>query len=293
MPQLQLQKHTEEEALSIIINHLRDPLPDSMSYGNYENNLDILKVISECLDEAWKKDKEQYFNQNPGVSGIKLDYDTQTNSTPFYDASWNLCVRGILRPDITYPQKHFEYAEIIGSRFSLTPYGRQWLNQISGHECIPSEYGRFSQLLTGHVHRFGNGYHIRSQEAVSCYRAHTYLSCCVMCGAASESILLALAIAKNGDEKRIIKEYGASGGRTKIEKLLLSQQNSHIQKELPIYTSLLNYWRDHAAHGADTTINENEAFTSLLLLLRFAQFADEKWDMLTTVNSQSATNFAD
>jgi hypothetical protein len=293
MPQLQLPKYTEEEALSVIINYLQNPPQDPMSYGNYDSDLDILKVISECLNEAWKKDKEQWFKQNPGVSGIKLDSDTQTNSTPFYDASWNLCVRGILRPDVTYPQKHFEYAGVIGSRFSLTPYGRQWLNQISGYECIPSEYGRFSQLLTGHAHRFGNGYHIRSQEAVSCYRAHTYLSCCVMCGAASESILLALAIAKTGDEDGMIKSYGATGGRTKIENLLLKQQNSHVHQELPNYTNLLKYWRDHAAHGADTTISESEAFTSLLLLLRFAQFADEKWDMLTTVNSQSATNFAD
>ncbi len=182
----------------------------------------------------------------------------------------------------TYPQ--FGNTKIIGASFNLTPYGKKWLSQTSGYECIPSEYGRFSQLLTKHSHRFRNGYQVRSQEAVGCYRAHTYLACCVMSGAASESILLALAIAKTRDEERVLKDYGTTTGRTKIENLLLNQQNSYIQKELPNYTNLLKYWRDDAAHGADTNISESEAFTSLLLLLRFAQFADEKWDELTGAN---------
>lgn len=106
-----------------------------------------------------------------------------------------------------------------------------------------------------------------------------------MCGAASESILLALATAKTGDEERVLKDYGTTTGRTKIEKLLLKQQNSHVHQELPNYTNLLKYWRDAAAHGADTAISESEAFTSLLLLLRFAQFANENWDKLTTTVS--------
>ena len=144
------------------------------------------------------------------------------------------------------------------------------------------EYGRFSQLLTSHSTRFGSGYHARSQEAVSCYRAHTYLACCAMCGAASESILLALAIGKVGNEEQVLREYRTNTGRTKIERLLLAQQNSYIQQELPNYTSLLKYWRDDAAHGMNTNISEGEAFTSLILLLRFAQFADDRWDELTT-----------
>jgi hypothetical protein len=46
----------------------------------------------------------------------------------------------------------------------------------------------------------------------------------------------------------------------------------------------LKYWRDDAAHGADTTISETEAFSSLLFLLRFAQFAYEGWENLTASN---------
>jgi len=46
--------------------------------------------------------------------------------------------------------------------------------------------------------------------------------------------------------------------------------------------NLLKYWRDESAHGIESKIQEEEAFTSLLLLLRFAQFADSRWQDLTT-----------
>jgi hypothetical protein len=290
MPKLQLLEYTEEEALSLILTNLRNPRRDPISRPDYGNDLYIPNVILDCLTEIQAQSHKHNSRSSGDVSHILFEMDTQTNSTPFYDAAWNLCTRGILRPGIIYPQRQFEYIEIIGAGFNLTPYGRQWLNQTSGYECIPSQYGRFSQLLARHTHRFGNGYQVRSQEAVSCYRAHTYLACCVMCGAASESILLALATAKTGDEERVLRDYGTATGRTKIEKLLLSQQNSYVYQELPNYTNLLKYWRDDAAHGADTTISESEAFTSLLLLLRFAQFADQGWDKLTTTNSQPANN---
>ncbi len=44
---------------------------------------------------------------------------------------------------------------------------------------------------------------------------------------------------------------------------------------------LLKYWRDEAAHGKASNIKEEEAFTSLGLLLRFAMFMDNNWNELT------------
>jgi hypothetical protein len=288
MPNLTLPEYTEEQALSRILNHLRNPKDDPINFPNYGNDLYIPNVILECFEEVKAQWQTQNSRDSQNMIGIRYEMNPhQKNSRPFYDAAWDLCTRGILRPGVIDLQQRMG---IIGAGFNLTPYGRQWLNETSGYECIPSEYGRFSYLLTGHSRRFGNGYHTRSQEAVKCYRAHTYLACCVMCGAASESILLALAIAKTGDEERVLKDYGTTTGRSKIENLLLSQQNSRVYQELPNYTNLLKYWRDNAAHGADTNISEGEAFTSLLLLLRFAQFADEGWDKLTTSNSQPANN---
>lgn len=194
------------------------------------------------------------------------------------DAAWNLCIRGILRPWAIQQTKNIAPQ---GIGYDLTEYGKEWLSQISGYETIPSEYGRFSELLNNYSKQFGDGYHIRSQEAIRCYRAHTYLACCVMCGAASESILLALAIAKSGNEERIIKDYKTNTGRTKLENFLLSQANSHVKSEFPNYMNLLKYWRDESAHGESTNISEGEAFMALILLYKLAQFSSDRWLELT------------
>ena len=168
-----------------------------------------------------------------------------------------------------------------GAGFMLTPYGREWLGKVNEYECIPTEYGRFGELLARYYSRFGKGYLSRSQEALRCHRAHAYLACCIMCGAAAESILLAVAIEKRGDEREVLDLYKRATGRKKVEDLVMAQQNAQVQRELPTFMGLLKYWRDDAAHGAETNFSETEAFTSMLLLLRFAQFADERWDDLT------------
>ena len=103
-----------------------------------------------------------------------------------------------------------------------------------------------------------------------------------MCGAAEESILLALAIKKNGSEEDVLKDYKTGSGRGKLENALVQGQNSHVRQEFTSSTVLLNYWRDESSHGTNVNIQEEEAFTSLLLLLRFAQFADSRWAELTT-----------
>jgi hypothetical protein len=279
MRSLKIPKYTEEEALGRIISYLRGKRPESLSLdpAGASYDLYIPYIIHQCL----KEQQDEQRRQNPNTGMVSWELDLQANSEPFYDAAWALCTRGVLRPGIVQPREQFQFAPIIGAGFLLTPYGQEWLSQISGYEAIPSEYGRFSTLLAAYSPRFGAGYHVRSQETVRCYRAHTYLACCVMCGAAAESVLLALAIAKTGDETRVLNDYRTNTGRSKIERLLLSHANSYVQQELPNFTNLLKYWRDAAAHGANTSINEGEAFTSLILLLRFAQFADDQWQDLT------------
>jgi hypothetical protein len=102
-----------------------------------------------------------------------------------------------------------------------------------------------------------------------------------MCGAAAESITLAIAIARAGDEAAVLAEYRRTSGRSAIERRLLAGRNSHIQTTLPSFLNLLGYWRDDAAHGQRSEIEEEQAFIALLLLLRFAQFADSRWGDLT------------
>lgn len=278
---LQLPVMSDEEASTLIISYLRrgkksqHPFSEGFAFDVY-----IPNVVTEYLDVLQQESLQQHPQQ--GMTNYELDH--VTNSQPFYDAAWNLCIRGILRPGVlehnSTPQRHRTF--IVNAGYHLTTYGREWLDNTAQDECLPTEYKRFSELLVAHTSRYGAAYQARSQEAARCYRARTYLACCVMCGAAAESILLALAIAKIGDEREVLRDYLKGSGRTNIENKLLAHANRHIHQELRTYTNLLKYWRDSAAHGADTSISEGEAFTSLLLLLGFAQFADDRWDQLTT-----------
>jgi hypothetical protein len=106
-----------------------------------------------------------------------------------------------------------------------------------------------------------------------------------MCGAAAESIMLVVAVAlKKGDSAAVESAYLSGGGGGKVEKWITSGITPQLQDEWKRYTSLLNYWRDSAAHGRNSHIGENEAYTALLLLLRFAMFASDRWAELTQTN---------
>jgi len=129
--------------------------------------------------------------------------------------------------------------------------------------------------------RFGPGFHQRAQAAVSCYGANIYLACCAMCGAAAESILLATAIAREG-EASVLRTYASSRGRSRVEQMVTSRIVEPLRLDFTSHTRLINYWRDESAHGRASNISENEAFTSLALMLRFALFVDSNWGVLTT-----------
>lgn len=198
-------------------------------------------------------------------------------SEPFFDAVFELSRKGVLRPGIA---KHGTQAVDDGG-YSYTVFGRQWIQDKSSHHFIPTEPEEFARLLAGFVGNFGEGFHQRAQEALKCHRFGAYLASCAMCGAATESILLALAIKKEGDEEKVLKEYRAASGRKKILDGLIAHQDKKIQSAFLSCSDLLNYWRDESAHGTLSEIKENEAFTSLALLLRFAQFSTNNFDVLT------------
>src|SRR5262249_35556513 len=123
--------------------------------------------------------------------------DRERISRPFLDAAWELCRRGIIRPGIKFWGQQATDDGASGNGFSITPFGRQWLAETGQmYEYIPVEPGRFGQLLGSYSVKFGQGYHERAQQALRCYGAHAYLACCAMCGAAAESITLAIAIHK-------------------------------------------------------------------------------------------------
>lgn len=216
-----------------------------------------------------------------GVVGATDGYRAE-HSPPFYRAAWELCRRGILIPGHGSYGNSNVIAGCDGNGYAITDFGEQWLREEDLDSTLPVEPGRLGQMLEASGGRFGAGFIERAQEAVRAYGAHAYFACCAMCGAAAESIMLALAIAKRGDEKAVLDMYVTRNGRSDIEKLVLRDADAVTQRAMPSYLGLLKHWRDSASHGRAVNILEAEAFTSLLLLLRFALFANDRWDTLTT-----------
>lgn len=281
-----LRPTSQDDALARVLSTLRSPRQHSSgTRSTYGYDLYIPNLLVDMLEEQRRSDPQM---QRAGT----YTYNVTNGSAPYYSAAWNLCLRGILSPGPVHPNPHepgrLPGGIVVGGGFNLTSFGRNWITDVTGFECVPAEYGRFAHMLAAHAPRFGEGYHHRSQEAARCYQAHTYYACCAMCGAAAESVLLALAVAKKGDEVYVVREYNTANGRGKIERMLTGQRSEHVRQSFTTHTDLIKYWRDSAAHGAGLIIGEDEAFTSLMLLLRLAQFADGRWDELTSNSTGAA-----
>lgn len=256
--------HNEEDALARIVEWLRST--KKRTYPQMSADLHIPDLLHGIQEEVRRNTPAL---QRAG--GYTMD--PQSNVDGFYAAAWSLVARTVLRPVSTSQLT-------IGSTFALTEYGRRWIEATLDTDWVPNQSSRLATVLAGHSARFGPGFSSRALEAVACYRAQTYLACCTMCGAASESITLRLAGARLRDDARAEREYTRSGGRARIERVLIQGQNQHVQAMLPQYLELIRYWRDSAAHGMAVQIGEEEAFLSMVLLLRYAAFADARWEEL-------------
>lgn len=251
----------QEDVIKYIIQYLK--FKDEQKFKTYGYDLYLPNVMRKWCQENGQEDR--YLREI---------------SPYFYDASWELCRMGIIRPGIQRWGEQDTSDGSAGNGYSITPFGKEWLNESDVDSFVPTEPGRFSEMLSPYSETFGPGFHERSQQAIRCYGAHTYLACCVMCGAAAESILLNLAIAKEGDEEGVLKIYKAANGRKKLEDLIIGQQKGNIKNDFEICFALLKYWRDEAGHGRKSDISENEAYTSLALLMRCAQFAQDNYKTL-------------
>lgn len=262
---MKVESFTSEDATKLLIQLLRDPgRPWGTQYG-YEIYLPAI------LGAHFRKQHAEH----------EIGYVLEQTSPVFYDAAWELCRRGILRPGVRYFGAQATADGASGNGYSLTPFGQQWLREANHDDFVPTEPERYAELLARYQPKFGMGFHERAQQAIRCYGAHAYLACCVMCGAAAESIILATAINKTRDEAAVLKRYTGAHGRQYIENLLIGKSRESVQNDYRAYSRLLKYWRDEAAHGRPSKISDNEAYASLALLLVLARFIDENWDELT------------
>jgi hypothetical protein len=255
-----------DEAIAVIVAELRGAAqPDArVAHDRRPYGCDL-----------WVKFSAQTHLQRPGEELRASDLQ------PFYDAAWELSRRGVLRPGPACPRGQ-NNANTAGEGFSLTAFGRDWVERYDQPGPFPLDPGRFAAILSPYADLFGRGFEERASEAAGCYRTLNYLACCSMCGAACESILLALAIGKKGDEEAVLSVYLARDGRRKLIDLIVSNLPGWLSGGIRTASSLLSYWRDASSHGHAAGIGEFQAHDALSRLLRFAQLTHDEWDTITT-----------
>jgi len=209
----------------------------------------------------------RYCQKNWGLSHQDNQSTIHSLSPLFMDACWELCRRGILRP---FPATTSGQGTSQGAGFSLTGFGEQWLKESAIDSFVPTEPDRFAIMLDPYTSLFGEGFQERAQEAVRCYKAHAFLACCVMAGAAAETILI-----------KVSDKLGITRGKyeqiTKIRQKIISESDKGIKEPLIAYSDIVKIWRDEGMHHEAWETRGEKAYISLAMLLLLARFAKEKW----------------
>ncbi|MEO3431538.1 hypothetical protein [Inquilinus sp. CAU 1745] len=260
-----------DDALAFLCEKLKEN-PDK--YRSYGYDVYLPQIYELAYASANGLNTHQYGRE---ISSKGLEF-----SPVFYAAAWELCRRGILRPGISKAGRQITDDGQAGNGYSYTPVGRKWLNDTNPFQFIPIEPTKLGQLLGRFEARFGSGFHQRAQESIKCYHSTAYLAACVMAGAAAESILIALAISISGDEAEVLRKYKGSHGTQAVRRIVAPSAKPHVERQIDTFIGLISYWRNDAAHGTASVIAEFEAFEAVGRLLRFAHWADDQWDSLTS-----------
>jgi hypothetical protein len=258
-----------EDATAFLVDYICGPRP-SNGYPTYGYEIYLPNVVASYVVEVERSADH--------LSTIYGGRRMRELSPVFYEAAWDLSRRGILRPGVKEIGAQSAGGE--GEGYCVTTMGRKWLASAA-ETFVLLDTTRLSHAFQGLSERLGSGFLQRASEATGCHRLGLHLACCAMCGAAAESILLAIAVAKSGDEAATLRVYQAAQGRRKITDEIVGASRAALAGPFRSATGLLGYWRDDAAHGIASNISEIEAHEALSRLLRFAQFTNDNWAELT------------
>lgn len=260
-----------EEAFELLVNHLAQVAPSTNIHGQRRGNRGADLYLPDFV--------RSYLEPQVAKAGnfIAGDAIPEAMIIPFYDAAWDLCRLGVLRPGNFAPMGQGQPV-MFGDHYVITAFGAGWLKETSQRAFL--DPSRLGETLTGFARRFGDAYAQRAAEAVKSYRSQNWLAACVMSGAAAESILLAVVVAKTRDEAAMLATYNSAKGRTKTIRLAVEGVSPSIKQTFETALGVLQYWRDDAAHGVVGGFGETEAHESLSRLLRLAQFVDKNWSRL-------------
>ena len=257
---------TLDEAIAFILTFLRDRTETNSGRPNPAGSVYGYDVYAPTLARQWVMGRE-------GFSGNQ-DRAAQEVSGVFFEAAWELCRRGVLRPGVRLMATQ---AVSDGGGYSLTSHGASWLREADDAQFIVLQPGALASVFAGFRDMFGDGYHQRAQEALRCRSAEAWLATCAMVGAAAESILLALAVAKAGNEDSVLRSYLGRDGRKAVLNGLTGQASREVAQGLQSGMVLLSYWRDSTSHGQAAAVTAPEAEQALRELLTLSKFAADHW----------------
>jgi hypothetical protein len=188
--------------------------------------------------DIWIAQVAQSYWQQHGLGYQDLSAE---HFVAFYDAAWELGRIGVLRPGQFAPmgQGQIGGGVFSGDGYSITELGVAWL--ANPDRSTVGDPSRMAELFAAFTAKYGPGFYQRAVEAIRCHRHSNYLAACVMAGAAAESILLAIAVAKTKDEPRVLKEYNGTGGRGRVTKSVVAglRVSSAIVRGRPARPALL------------------------------------------------------
>jgi hypothetical protein len=269
-----------DEAYDHVVAWLRHQASlDTLIPGWAPLEVRLRQIIDGLLVEA----QENWKAAHPGQGVTVFRLDPRENTGPLHEVAWQLVRRGILVPMPRLHRQSDSYG--LEDAFHITPHGMRWLGSHPDDVVSPVDGSRFASVLRHHAARFGALYEMRALEAHACYQAQLYLGCCAMTGAAAEAIVAAILVERVGVEKANTLLNGAGWRKKSLDALKHDAAPGHAAR-LDSFLELLNRWRDSAVHNREASPTEEEAFMSMLLLLRFVLFADEQWPALTGRPSQ-------
>jgi hypothetical protein len=228
-----------DEAFEAVVEHCAGVAPSIRAQPNAAR-------VNTYGNDIWIAHIAQSYWQRHGLGYQDL---SAQHFLGFYDAAWELCRIGVLRPGQFAPrgQGAIGGGVFSGDGYSITEFGATWL--ANPERRAAGDPSRMSELFAAFAPKYGSGFSQRAAEAIRCHRNGNYLACCVMAGAAAESILLAVAIAKTKDEPKVLKEYNSAGGRSRVTKAVVAGLGESLRRSFEAALHVLHYWRDDAAHG--------------------------------------------
>jgi hypothetical protein len=251
-----------DQAIAMLIEMLR-----TGNAGDYGYDLFPQKGARRAAEQAFPQQHQTH----------ERELRARELSPLFYEAAWELCRRGIVRPGVRQSNEQ----SVPEGGYSLTVAGRAALQNLDPATVLLAQPGSLAGAFAGYRARFGEGFHQRSLEAIKCRNAEAWLACCSMAGAAAESILLAVAVAKTGNEEEVLGLYRRANGRQNVLNAVVGQAAGNLRTTLSTFAGIISLWRDEASHGQASPLGTANADEALRTLLHMCQWVNQQWDALT------------